>query len=174
MAPDPQPDSGARAGDIYGPLLADYLSAEVNHKTSIEQRGLAVITTSGVLVSLLVALSALVLGKDTTEFLNGPTRALLVAAVLVFVVAAGFGLAVNAPGRYWGLSDDDLERIVEVPSWNAEKEEAALLVGQQRVAELKRAVSANDNKAALLQRGIGAEVVGVALVAAAVTVALVT
>ena len=107
MAPE-QPEP--RAGSVDGPLLADALAAETAQKASIEQRGLAVITTSGVLVSLLVALSALLLGRDY-EFLHPGTKVLLILAVAAFVAAAGLGLATNAPRRYWGLSDEDLDRI---------------------------------------------------------------
>ncbi|MEQ1737439.1 MAG: hypothetical protein ABL886_13670, partial [Rhodoglobus sp.] len=51
-----------RAGDVYGPLLAEQLVVEMGHRASIEQRGLGVTTTSGI-ISLLVALSALLLGR---------------------------------------------------------------------------------------------------------------
>jgi hypothetical protein len=162
-----------RAGDVYGPLLAEQLVVEMGHKASLEQRGLAVITTSGVLVSLLVALSALVLGRDSAAFLTGATRALMIAAVIVFVVAAGLGLLVNRPGRYWGLGPDDLDRIAAEKMWMADKGEAALLVGQQRVVELRKSMTENDRKAQALQRAITAEVIGVTLVAGAIVVALV-
>jgi hypothetical protein len=155
---------------VYGPLLTEKLLAEMGHKASIEQRGLAVITTSGVLVSLLVALSALVLGKEPIHFLSGATRGLMIGAVILFVIAAGLGLLVNRPRRYWGLAPDDLDRIVA--QWMADEDEAAFVVGQQRVAELRNSMVANDRKAEALQRAIVAEVMGVAMVAAAVVVGL--
>jgi hypothetical protein len=163
-------DHPPHAGDVYGPFLTEKLLAEMGHKASIEQRGLAVITTSGILVSLLVALSALVLGKDPTQFLSGATRGLMIAAVILFVIAAGLGLLVNRPGRYCGLAPDAFDRIIA--QWKADEDEAAFVVGQQRVKELGNAMAANDRKAKALQRAIVAEVTGVALVAAAVIVAL--
>jgi hypothetical protein len=163
-------DHPPHAGDVYGPLLTEKLIAEMGHKASIEQRGLAVITTSGVLVSLLVALSALALGKEPTQFLSGATRGLMIGAVVLFVIAAGLGLVVNRPGRYWGLAPEALDRIIA--QWNGDEDEAAFVVGQQRVEELRSSMVANDRKAKALQRAIVAEVMGVALVAAAVVVAL--
>lgn len=159
-----------RAGSVYGPLLVDALAAETAQKASIEQRGLAVITTSGVLVSLLVALSALLLGRDY-KFLEGGTEALLILAVAAFVAAAALGLATNAPRRYWGLSDEDLERISAPDAWLADADEAALVVAQQRGKELLQAKRANDRKARLLLVALGVEVIGVGLVAAALAVA---
>jgi len=49
-------------------------TTETAQKASIEQRGLAVITTPGVLVSLHVALFALLLGRDYM-FLGNGTKA---------------------------------------------------------------------------------------------------
>jgi hypothetical protein len=161
------------AGTVYGPLLADALDAEMAQKASIEQRGLAVITTSGVLVSLLVALSALLLGKDY-NFLDAGTKTLLILAVAAFVAAAGLGLATNAPRRYWGLSEEDLERISAPDSWLGDADEAALVVAQQRAAELGHAKRANERKARLLLTALGVEVIGVGLVAAALVVAFVS
>jgi hypothetical protein len=141
-------------------------------KSSIEQRGLAVITTSGVLVSLLAALAALVIGRETRQFLGTETKTLIICALVSFIAAAALGLAANAPRRYWGLSDEDLDRVGTPDSWRADGEEAAQVVGMQRVAELRRAKTANDRKARLLQGAIAAEVLGVAAAAAAVVVAL--
>jgi hypothetical protein len=47
-------------GPIYVELLKERLQEERAHKTSLEQRGLSVITSSGTLVTLLFALAAVV------------------------------------------------------------------------------------------------------------------
>lgn len=44
---------------VYGEFIKDELEVQDKRKASFEQRGLAVITTSGVLVTLLFALAAL-------------------------------------------------------------------------------------------------------------------
>jgi hypothetical protein len=56
-----EPSIAARptAGLVYGPLINAQVEDEQARKTSLEQRGLAVITTSGVLVSLLFGLGAI-------------------------------------------------------------------------------------------------------------------
>jgi hypothetical protein len=163
----------SQAGDVYGDLIANLLTLETTRKASIEQRGITVITSSGVLVSLLIALSALLIGRNSETPLGAASRTLIVAAVVAFVVAAGFGIAANAPRTYEGLSDEDLDRIVAKHSWSASEEEAGLLVAQQRVRELKTAVKINNRKADYIQWAITAQVIGVGLVAAAIIVALI-
>ena len=59
----PQQRPPQRAGEVYGTLLVSLLSELSARQSSIEQRALAVITTSGVLVSLLAGLSALLLER---------------------------------------------------------------------------------------------------------------
>jgi hypothetical protein len=165
-------EDAARAGDVYGPLLAEQLTRELTYKTSIEQRGLGVITTSGVLVSLVVALAALALGDDSDRYFTGAPTALLIAAVASFVSAAALGLVVNAPGRYRGLGPTDLDRIAAQRTWDADNREAAFIVGQQRAEELKAAMAANERKSTVLLRAIAAEIIGVVLMASAVVVAV--
>ena len=116
------PQSTARAGEVYGKVLADLLTLETTRKASIEQRGITFITTSGGLVSLLVALSALLLGRDSSAPLGGSSRFLLIAAVIAFIVAASLGLAANAPRDYGGLSTEDLDRIIADRSWSGNKD----------------------------------------------------
>jgi hypothetical protein len=162
----------ARAGDVYGDLIANLLTLETTRKASIEQRGITVITSSGVLVSLLIALSALLIGRNSETPLGVVSRSFIVAAVVAFVAAAGLGIAANTPRTYEGLSDEDLDRIVAKHSWSADEEEAALLVAQQRVQELKAAIKINNRKANYVQWAITGQVIGVGLVAAAIFAAL--
>src|SRR6266542_7163371 len=74
------------AGAAYGAFLAQQLQDEANAKDSLERRGLAVITTSGTLVTLVFAF---------TTFLSGQHRVLAKAATgLVIFAVASFGVAV--------------------------------------------------------------------------------
>jgi hypothetical protein len=163
--------SMVRAGDVYGNLLAKLLAFETERKASIEQRGVAVITSSGVLVSLLIALSALLIGQRSEDHFGGVSRAIIIASVAAFIVAAIFGVVANAPRTYEGFSESDLDRIVSKYSWSANGEEAALLVAQQQARELKTAVKINNRKADYIQWAIIAQVIGVGLVAMAIIIA---
>lgn len=163
----------AQAGNVYGELLANLLMLETTRKASIEQRGITVITSSGVLVSLLIALSALLIGPNSTSSFGVASRSLIIAAVVIFVVAASFGIMANAPRTYVGLGDEDFDRMVAKHSWSADEDEAAFLIAQQRVRELKTAIKINNRKGDYVQWAITAQVIGVGLVAAAIIVALI-
>ena len=64
--------SGKIAGEIYEPVLLALIAEEAARKASLEQRAVAVVTTSGLLVSLLVALSTLGFGKDSLATATPP------------------------------------------------------------------------------------------------------
>jgi hypothetical protein len=160
-----------RAGEVYGPLLVSLLSEQAARKASIEQRALAVITTSGVLVSLLAALSALVAGKTTALRLHTGPRAALIAAVAAFVAAAIVALITNAPRGYRDFAPEDVDRMLK--EWDSSGEDARWLVSQANADHLKRAAKVNGNKALLLQVAVGAEVAAVSLVALGVVLTLI-
>lgn len=159
-----------RAGDVYGPLIVTMLSEQAARKSSIEQRALAVITTSGALVSLLIALSALFFEKDARLRLEAGPRAVLVTAVIVFVVAAILALMTNTPRAYRDFAAEDVDRMLK--QWDSSEDDARWLVSQAHADHLKRAVKVNDKKALLLQIAVGAEVGAVSLVALSVILAL--
>ena len=79
-------------------LLADQLADERARKASIEQRGMAVITTAGTLVTITLGFVALAT-RDARTVLAGAVVVLLVAALVALVVAAAVGLLVNLPAR---------------------------------------------------------------------------
>jgi hypothetical protein len=159
-------------GSVYAGLIAQQLVDEQARKASLEQRGLAVITTSGVLVSLLFGLGAVVLKRAETLGLPLAARLLLVAALAAFVAAAGLGLATNLPRTYTVVALADLRRMVTPGLWDRAERPAARRVAENRVELLAVARQLNGTKAQLLQWAVGAETTGVALVAAAVAVLL--
>ena len=151
--------------------MVSLLSEETARKSSIEQRALAVITTSGVLVTLLVALSALIVGKNAELHLHTGPRAALVAAVAVFVAAAILALVTYTPRAYRDFAPEDVERMLK--EWDSSVEDARWLVSQAQAGQIKRAVEVNEKKALLLQVAVGAEVVAVSLMALGVVLTLV-
>jgi hypothetical protein len=161
-----------RAGAIYGVLLTALLAEENQRKASLEQRSLAVISTAGALISLILALTALVLGRDRAVELTPVSKLLLVAAIIVFVLAAVAGLFANRPRMYIGFSGDDIDRMVS--SWEYNFAEAEYVVGELQARSLKAAIRLNNQKGRILQLGVAATVIGVTLVAGAVVTTLVS
>jgi hypothetical protein len=156
---------------VYAPLLENLLTQERARKSSLEQRGQAVITTSGVLVSLLVALAAVV--TNATVFtLPGASRKLFIGALILFVLAAVSGIISNSPLAYRGMRTEDLHRIVAVKNWYGAPEIAAQRVAQSRVAILERTRKLNHIKAYALFTALVFQVLAVMALAASVTIML--
>lgn len=91
LAPSEARSPRARASSgtsDYGDFIKDELDVQDQRKASFEQRGLAVITTSGVLVTLLFALAALSTKRATTFVLPHAARTWLFVALVLFFLSA--------------------------------------------------------------------------------------
>lgn len=164
---------GAESGVAeYGSFLKDKLAAEDARKASLEQRGLAVITTSGVLVTLLFGLGALSTKEAATFTLDPDAASVLAIALILFVGAAICALITNAPFlAYQEVSPEDLEsRLEETPIRTTE--EATEDIAVTRVSELKSAGQQNGRKALVLLAAMGLEVAAVAATAIAIWIIL--
>src|SRR5580704_4085073 len=108
-SPSP-PGQGAEAAQA-GPLIAGLITRELDAQraitASLQSRGLAVISSSGTLVTLLFGLSAV---ATTAE------PPLYVAAVLL-VAAAVAGIVTNAPRSVKATALARLRPLVESPYW---------------------------------------------------------
>jgi hypothetical protein len=105
-------------GEALNELLDDQIDDERTNKASLESRGLAVITTSGALVTLLLGLAALVTkAQSYTPSLGA--RLLLIAALAAFLVAAALGIYCNVPRRYRELQPGSLRTLTAPDVWTA-------------------------------------------------------
>lgn len=163
----------SEAADDGGSVLASYISTQLAkqdaRKASLEQRGLAVITTSGVLVTLLFGLVALSTRSADTFILPKHAAYLLAIAVVCFAIAAVTAILTNVP---IGYEEPDIEPIRKVArdEWDTPRPKMmrdAALTDLKVLADAKRK---NDVKAKLLFRAVSFEVAAVVLVAAAVGV----
>ena len=160
---DPRPDGVAE----YGSFLREQLAAEDSRKTSLEQRGLAVITTSGALVTLLFALAALSTKKEPTFELTGGAEMALGISLAFFVGAAICALVTNVPLPYHQVKPAQVEgRLDEDPVRS--EHDALRDIAKTRATELKSARRMNGIKANLLLVAMALEVAAVVAVAVAV------
>lgn len=165
------PDEAADAGSAYGQLICDQLTDERGRKTSLEARGINVITTSGTLATLLFGLTAgLTAGANFR--LPAGAKLPLVLALAAFVAAAAGGLATNVPLRYQQATPQGLAKLVDAAYWTAPP-----LIGQLRVAEaqvklLTAARSANNLKVRILIAAVACELLAIIFLAWAVAVIL--
>jgi hypothetical protein len=168
MAPDASTES---AGSAYGELIKEQLEAERARKASLEQRGITVITTSGVLVSLLFGLGAVVTSAKAFQ-VPALARILLVVAVGLFVLAALAGLVLNSPRQYEEAELAYLDLLYTKDVWDASVSLGGRRSAEMRLKILRKARQVNRDKAKWLVAAVVFEVGAVAFVAASVIVIL--
>jgi hypothetical protein len=160
----PPPDAAAdegHAGQLIADLIARELDAEQSATASLQARGLAVISSSGTLVTLLFGLSAV---ATTAQHFKLPATAkppLYVAAVLL-VAAAVAGIATNAPRSSELTSLLRLRPLLEPPYWDYPAGPARQEVARTQLTVALAARAANRVRARFLFAGIILEIAGIA------------
>jgi hypothetical protein len=149
-------------------LVKEEITGQQSRKASLEQRGIAVITTAGTLVTLLLALAALVTSTSVNMVLPPLAHNLLLGSLLSFVLAALLGLAVNAPVPYPMVEPKDVVKGVENKEW-----EGSNLVAERRAVRWRAMLlpdmhDMNQLKAKILALAIGAEVIAIIFTAATI------
>jgi hypothetical protein len=93
---------GAPEAKEYATFIKELLEAEVARGTTMETRAVAIVTASGTLVTLLLALAALVTRVTTFQV---PVAALVFAGISagLFAVSACYAMLAITPRRAWGL-----------------------------------------------------------------------
>lgn len=162
---EPGEQPGGRA--IYAEYIKEQLDAQEARKVSLEQRGLAVITTSGVLVTLLFGLTALSVRRASTFVIPDTAAALLIVALVFFVVAALLAIITNLPRPYEGVTVNALRQAVK-ERWEDSEAVASEMVALTRLKMLASAKKNNDLKGRALVIAMASEILAVALVGAAV------
>jgi len=159
-------DEGAH--DVYAAMISDALGREYDRKQSLEQRGLAVITTAGTLVSLIFGFAVFAGAKAI--HLPLAAKVLLGLGLAAFLLAAVFGLQINRPlGSYYApVAVKDLREAVKPGNWTGEPVEAARQIAVFQVSELDSWRNGNGIKANALHRAVAAETAGVALITAGI------
>jgi MFS family permease len=169
------PDSSPSATTIYGEYLKDELARQDSRQSSFEQRGIAVVTTAGTLVTLLFALAALSTASAKGNPLGHEETVWLAVALVLFFVAAALALFTNFPLKYEGPGLPD-PKHPGTPSFadrlNADPEdnhaEAVYAVADVRLTVLSSAQQQNGRKGWFLFAALIFEVGAVACVAVAI------
>jgi hypothetical protein len=160
------------AGATYSELVVEQLAEERARKASLEGRGLSVITTSGILVTLILGLSAVVNNTDGFE-LPDKAKLLIVAAGGLFVLAAIGGITANFPSPYREIRVSALRRLTEERWWLNQVSPAQRRAAQARIDILDAARVVNAWKVRFLVAALIFEVLAVLALAAAAGIVLV-
>lgn len=164
------PEYADSAGQVLSALANDELQQERRRKDSIEQRGITVITSAGVLVTLLLAFAGIA-GTDQLHALSPLGRDLMGGSLLLFAISAVLGLLANTVAQYTEAKVSTLQNLIE-NYWDYPASDAAKEVAVIHAKSATSARAKNDTKAQLLRWAIIAEVCAVVLLAAGATVAL--
>ncbi|TCO56056.1 hypothetical protein [Actinocrispum wychmicini] len=155
---------------VFPEFVKDLLAVEDKRRETLEARGASVITVSGTLVTLLVALGAFVPNRQGFV-LPDTTRAPLSVAVIAFVVAALLGIATYVPQRV-RLTDPNALAELLPGYWPKGREFALKKVTATRLEQLTVLQKGNDWKARALLAAVVGQVVAVGALAWAVLVIL--
>jgi hypothetical protein len=149
---------------VYSDLVKTLLDIENGRRTSLEQKGAAVITTSGTLVTLLFGLVAVITSADKFV-LPGEADGPLVAALILFVVACGFAIMMSLPIPY-GQSNITVDQLSQW--WGDSTPQALAAVAGLRLQAIGVARQRNAVKVALLLVALFSELAALALLTVAV------
>lgn len=100
----------AEQGDAYSTFIDDELQREYDRKTAIEARGLAIATQSSAFLTLVLAVTALITGKDYDWSRQGVRGLLVAVAPLALAVLLGF--FANASRAYKVANLETLQRMI--------------------------------------------------------------
>jgi len=165
----PSPSLDLEAAKVYAEYLESRMVDELKVLDSLTHRGVAVITTSGALVTLLLAVGSIVLATDiSTASVREWPRTLAGLALIGLVVAASFGLAANDTVP---KDPPDLARLRDLDYRSGGPLDAVRWVISQRLATLNDWYPKNTTKARHVRRALFVETVAVGLLAGAIVTA---
>jgi hypothetical protein len=154
-----------RAHEALSLAIDKELQQARDRAASLEQRALAVVTTSGVLVSLVFGFSAVIKGKEITHLPIIP-KALLSLALISFVAAAAISLFTIMPRRY--SVESEWKELLK--NWIKSPSETWTAVINLHLRENNHWQDTNTTKAKYLVAAIVAECAGIGLLAASMLV----
>jgi len=158
-----QPDDHS----VYVKAINTALEEEQLRRTSLQERGIRVITTSGALGTLLFAIAKFSGAKQ----LDAADESFLVAALFFFAMAAVLAIATNLPRGSLVIADRILDDWVSEASWKKYSPgKATHEVTKMKVDLVVEARKDNRGLGLILFIATIFEVVGVVCVAAAVAI----
>lgn len=159
------------SGKVAGEVVADLITAELSEldssASSLQSRGIAVISSSGTLVTLLFGLSALATKAQGFKLSTDTKWPLYVAAALL-VLAAIAGIITNAPRRGGVIRLESLEPLLSTDQWEKSEHLAKRMIARKQLLIAQDARRTNTRLARWLLAAITLEIAGVASIAVAI------
>jgi hypothetical protein len=156
---------------VYTDYIAQQLAREETRKASLESRGLAVMTTSGGLATLLLGFTTLTKKKNGEFLLPHASHLWVKGSLILFTAAALTAIATNLPFWMQWASVDGLRSLLK-ESWEDSMGVAEREVSDNRLDILASIRRGNGIKSWIVVAAMACEGVAVGFIAAAVWYAL--
>jgi hypothetical protein len=162
------------AGSVFGNLIDAQLKQERDRKTSLEQRGMALVTAAGTLVALAFAFATFAKGGSGVS-LSALAKGFFIAALVAFIVSGIFGVLTNKPALYGEADVRQLKRLTKEDHWIwNDVPGAARRVAELEVSMIASGRTANAAKARHLRNSILLLFAALCLLSAAIITVLVS
>jgi len=156
---------------IYAAFISQQVAVEEARKASLEARGVATITASGALATVLLGIVTLTKSKNGTFVLPEPSRPWLQYALIAFVVATVLAIATNFPAWLYWTKPKKFSMALDA-LWQHDAATSQREVADFEMKQLKRLHGWNDAKGYALMGAMLAEATAIFCVAFAVWDAL--
>lgn len=164
--PEEIPDSDQ--GKTYAAFIEGELKAERERRVALDTRGLAVVTSSGTLVTLLAGLGAFVTTNKTFVF-PGEAAAPLAVALLAFATAASLGILASR-NRYYDVAlGETLTGMIE-DHWGDDETDARNNVAYINIKSTETLRQGNGRKADLVTAAMFAQLAALVLLSVVILI----
>jgi hypothetical protein len=167
-------DDLSKTGEIFSAHVAKVLDAEFERRKTLEARGGTIITTSAAMLALIVAVSALLLGKDKVVLASAASPILVVASLVTFVIANVLAIFVQNYSLAYTVTANETLDAMTGSRWGTDEDNARRVCTRRQVNTIKSLRHGNTWKARLAYVGLFVEVVAIGLLASAAVVELIS
>lgn len=159
------------SGVNYAPFVEQELKAERERRATLDGRGQAVVTTAGVLVTILSTVSAIAINKKLLV-VSGPVRYSILSALACFILAVTLGILATINFKYDVAAGSTLVQLPREHSTDG-KEIAERNIVATNVATILSLRKGNDRKATFLFTALFAQLAALLCLAVAVLLAVI-
>jgi hypothetical protein len=171
ISPKPKGDSleevDANTGTQLLELIRLLLDAESGIKKSLEARAIAVITASGALVTILLAIISWSTQQHGNTF-SGADKILLAIGISFLLLSAFLGLGVNVPSWVEEIYAVSLSPLLLDPLWGNPADDTRREITKRQLLVLISAQAQNKYKSRLLISSVLSQIIGLSTIALSV------
>lgn len=160
-------------GFVYAAFIEGELRAERERRSTLDSRGMGVVTSSGSLVALLVAVGVLVNDGKAPLVLPPAAKPMLGLALIAFSTAAALGILANR-NRYYDVAVTQTLYDMIGDHWIDDEVDARNNVAELNIRTIHTLREGNNRKASLLTAALSAQLVALIGLSLAISIVFAT